>query len=292
MSLTAGFEHIIRENEPLAPFTRLKIGGVAEYYAEPTDLTELIQLVTRFSEQDLPIRLIGGGSNLLIRSTGVPGLVLQLNAPAFCTIEKQGEHLVAGGGAQLSHFVASAVREGFSGAEQLVGVPGTVGGALSNNTGALGVDIGSWVESVDLLTRGGQLVTKERDALSFSYQKSSITELVILKACFKFEREPSELLTKRMQKYWIVRRAKQPAWTENATFIFKDYGGDSAADLIEQAGLKGMKVGKVAISEKNSNYFVTEPGATSDEVLRLMELVRNQVQERLGIQLEDAISVW
>lgn len=292
MSLIAGFEHIARENEPLAPFTRLKIGGVAEYYAEPTNLSELVQLVQRFSEKDLPIRLIGSGSNLLIRSTGVPGLVLQLNAPAFCTIEMEGENLVVGGGTQISHFVASAVREGLSGAEQLVGVPGTVGGALYNNTGAIGVDIGSWVESVDLLTRGGQQVTRGRDSLSFSYQQSSITELVILKVCFKFDREPSEVLTKRMQKYWIVRRASQPSWNENATFIFKDHGGDSAADLIDQAGLKGMRVGKVAISERNSNYIVTEPGATSDEVLRLMDLIRNQVQERLGVQLENAISVW
>lgn len=292
MSLIAGFEHIVRENEPLAPLTRLKVGGVAEYYAEPTNLPELIQLVQRFSQKDLPIRLIGSGSNLLIRSTGVPGLVLQLNAPAFCTIDMQGDILAAGGGAQISHFVATAVREGLSGAEQLVGIPGTVGGALYNNTGALGVDIGSWVESVELLTRSGQQVTKDRDSLSFSYQQSSITELVILKANFKFEREPSEVLTKRMQKYWIVRRASRPSWDENATFIFKDHGGDAAADLIDQAGLKGTRVGKVAISEQNSNYFVTEPGATSDEVLRLMDLVRNQVQERLGIQLEDAISVW
>jgi len=292
VSLISGFEHIIRENEPLAPFTRLKIGGVAEYYAEPTNLDELVRLVKRFSEMDLPIRLIGSGSNLLIRSTGVPGLVLQLNSPAFCTIEIEGDKLIAGGGTQISHFVASAVREGLAGPEQLVGIPGTVGGALYNNTGALGIDIGSWVESVDLLTRGGEQLTKYRDSLAFSYRQSSITELVILKAHFKFEREPAEHLTKRMQKCWIVRRAAQPSWDENSTFIFKDQGGESAADLIDQAGLKGTRVGKVAISDRNSNYFVTEAGATSEDVIRLMEIVRSQVNERLGIQLEDAISVW
>lgn len=292
MSLTSGFEHIIRENEPLAPFTRLKIGGVAEYYAEPTTVEELIALVKRFSEHNLSIRLIGNGSNLLIRSTGVPGLVIQLSAPDFCSIEVQSPYMRVGGGTQISHFVTSAVREGFSGPEQLVGIPGTVGGALYNNTGALGVDIGSWVESVELLTRAGERITRSKDSLSFSYRQSSITELVILNAKFRFEKEDPAALTKQMQKRWIVRRASQPTWNENSTFIFKDHGGEPAATLIDQAGLKGTRVGKVAISERNSNYFVAEPGASSDDVLRLMELVRGQVSERLGVQLEDAICVW
>lgn len=292
MSLTAGLEHIVRENEPLAPFTRLKIGGVAEYYAEPTSIEELELLVKRFSDNNLPIRLIGNGSNLLVRSTGVPGLVIQLSAPAFCTIEIQRPFMKVGGGTQISHFVAAAVREGFAGPEQLVGIPGTIGGALYNNTGALGVDIGSWVDSVELLTRAGERLHRNRDSLAFSYRQSSITELVILSAKFKFELEDSVLLTKQMQKNWIVRRAAQPAWNENSTFVFKDHGGESAAALIDQAGLKGTRVGKVAISERNSNYFIAEAGATSEDVLRLMDLVSGQVQERLGIQLEAAICVW
>lgn len=292
MSLIAGLEHIVRENEPLAPFTRLKIGGVAEYYAEPTTVDELVLLVKRFSEHNLPIRLIGNGSNILIRSTGVPGLVIQLSAPAFCTIQVDRPQMTVGGGTQISHFVASAVREGFAGPEQLVGIPGTIGGALYNNTGALGIDIGSWVESVELLTRAGERIHRGNESLSFSYRQSSITELVILSARFRFETDDPAMLTKQMQKRWIVRRASQPSWSENSTFVFKDLGGESASALIDQAGLKGTRVGKVAISERNSNYFVAEADATSDEVLRLMELVRTQVHERLGVQLDDAICVW
>jgi UDP-N-acetylmuramate dehydrogenase len=292
VNLIAGLENIVRENEPLAPFTRLKIGGVAEYYAEPTTVDELIALVQRFSKNNLPIRLIGNGSNILVKSTGVPGLVIQLSAPAFCTLEVKRPYMTVGGGTQISHFVASAVREGFAGPEQLVGIPGTIGGALYNNTGALGIDIGSWVDSVELMTRAGERVHRSREALSFSYRQSSISELVILSAKFKFELEDPVVLTRQMQKRWIVRRAAQPSWNENSTFIFKDHGGESASDLIDRAGLKGMRVGKVAISERNSNYFVAEPGATSDEVLRLMDLVRGQVNDRLGIQLEDAICVW
>lgn len=292
MNLIADFEHIVRENEPLAAYTRLKLGGVAEYFAEPTTVEELTGLVKRFSENELPIRLIGGGTNLLIRGEGVPGLVIQLAAPAFCTIDISGKTMTVGGGTQISHFVASAVREGLAGPEQLVGIPGTIGGALHNNTGAHGIDIGTWVQSADVLTRAGQQITREKDAMSFSYRQSSLTELVILKARFEFESEDAATLTRQMQKLWIVRRASQPMADENATYIFKDHGGDSAAELIDRAGLKGTRVGKVEISDQNSNFFVAQPGATTDDVIRLIELVRTQVAERLEVQLENAIQIW
>lgn len=292
MSLISGFEHIVREHEPLAPFTRLRIGGVAEYFAEPTTVEELVGLVRRFSEHDLPIRLIGSGSNLFVRSPGVAGLVIQLSAPAFCNIEINGNQMTVGGGTQISHFVASAVREGLSGPEQLVGIPGTIGGALHNNTGAHGIDIGTWVQSVELLTRAGQRETRSRESMSFSYRKSSLTELVILSAKFQFETDDPAALTKQMQKLWIVRRASHPASDENSTYIFKDHGGETAADLINRSGLKGTRVGQVSISDQNSNFFVAHPGATSEEVLQLMELVRTQVAERLEVKLENAIQIW
>ena len=292
MSLISGFEHIVRENEPLVSFTRLKLGGVAEYFAEPTSVEELVALVKRFSENEIEIRVIGEGTNLLVRDEGVSGLVVQLSAPAFCTIEIDNSFIVTGGGTKISHFVASAVREGLAGPEQLVGIPGTIGGALHNNTGANGVGIGNWLESAEVLTRAGQLVTREKESLTFSYHQSSLSELAILSARFQFERDDAAALTKQMQKLWIVRRASQPLSEENATYIFKDHGGDAAADLIEQAGLKGTRIGNVEISDQNANFFVAHAGATSADVLRLIDLVKTQVADRLEIELETAIQVW
>ena len=166
MSLISGFEHIVRENEPLAPFTRLNIGGVAEYFAEPTTKDELVSLVERFAENDLPIRLMGSGTNLLIRTQGIAGLVLHLSAAAFGQINVEGDTMMVGGGAKLSHFVASAVREGLTGPQHLVGITGTVGGALHSNTSAVGFDIGSWVQSAEVLNRSGELVTHEKENIS------------------------------------------------------------------------------------------------------------------------------
>ena len=290
--MLTGFEHIVRENEPLAPYTRLKIGGVAEYFAEPTNQEELIGLVKRFAQEDRPIRLIGSGSNLLVNDNGVAGLVVHLSAPEFCNIEIQDNRMIVGGGARLSHFVATAVREGLAGPEQLVGLPGTLGGALHNNTGAHGVDIGSWVQSAQVLTRTGELAIREKDTMSFSYRQSSLSELVILKAELAFEREPSEALTKQMQKLWIVRRANHPGSELNASYIFNDVGGETASEIIERAGLKGTKVGEVEIMDDDPNFFVAQSGASSEEVLKLIELVQTQVSERLEINLETAIQIW
>jgi UDP-N-acetylmuramate dehydrogenase len=292
VSLLSGYEHIVRENEPLAPFTRLKIGGTAEYFAEPTNEEELTGLVKQFSEANQPVRLIGSGTNLLINDTGVKGLVIHLAAPDFCTIAVNENRITVGGGTRLSHFVATAVREGLAGPEQLVGLPGTIGGALHNNTDAHGVDIGSWVESAEVLTRAGERITREKDSLSFSYRQSSLSELVILKAEFVLEREPAENLTKAMQKLWIVRRSKQPSSELQAAYMFKDLGGEQAGDLIERAGLKGTRAGKVELLDSDPNFFVAEAGATSEDVLSLLKTVQTQVSERLEQTLEPAIQIW
>ncbi len=292
MTLLSGFEHIVREKEPLAPYTRLNIGGSAEYFAEPTTRDELIELVKRFSGEDQSIRLIGSGSNLLVNDTGVNGLVIHLAAPEFSQIEVGENRILAGGGAKLNHFVATAVREGFAGPERLVGLPGTVGGALHNNTNAHGVDIGTWVQSAEVLTRAGEIKKHNKESMSFGYRQSSLNELVILNAEFAFDSEASEVLTKAMQKLWIVRRASQPTTEQNAAYMFKDVGGDLASDLIEDAGLKGTRVGGVQVCDSDPNYFTAEPGSSSDDVLKLIAMVKSQVAERLDVNLETAIQIW
>ena len=292
MSLISGFEDIVKENQPLAPYTRLKLGGVAAYFAQPQTREQLMGLVKRFSDDELPIRLIGAGSNTLIRNQGVGGLVINLSSPLFCNLEISGDTIIAGGGVKLVDFVANAVKEGFNGPQHLVGIPGTIGGALRNNTSAVGFDIGTWVQSVDVMTRSGELITYQRDDLSFSYRQSSLTDLIILSATFKFDRESPETLTKQMQKLWIVRRAAQPPTDSRSAYVFKDHGGETATDLIDQAGLKGTRVGDVEICDRDPNYFIANDNATAEDFLKLIELVKTQVHEQLEIQLEPSIGIW
>ena len=198
MGLISGLEHIVREAEPMARHTWLRLGGPAEYFVEPTAPDELATLVQRCREQDVPVRLLGGGSNLLVRDEGVSGPVVHLAAPAFCDISVQGQIVTAGGGARLAHVISSAVREGLAGLEQLVGIPGTVGGALHGNSGRQHADIGQWTCAATVMTRSGEILTRQRDDLVFAYRQSSLNELVILSAQFRLEEEDSQALTKRM----------------------------------------------------------------------------------------------
>ncbi len=287
-----GLEHFVRPNEPLAPYTTLRLGGVAEYFAEPTSEAELIEVVRRFSAEQLPIRVIGGGSNLLVRDEGVPGLVIHLGAPAFCELQVTEDGLRVGGGVKLSHFVSAAVANGFGGPDQLAAIPGTVGGALHCNSGSGGFDIGTWATGAVAITRKGERVQRDASAMSFSYRSSSLNELAIISATFRFQKESSEGLTKQLQKTWIVRTARQPALGERCAYAFRDHGGESASSLIERAGLSGTRMGKAEISARNSNFLIALDGATSSDMLRLIELIRNQVTDRLGIELSLAMQVW
>jgi UDP-N-acetylmuramate dehydrogenase len=253
---------------------------------------ELQALVRRCHEQQIVVRLLGGGSNLLVREEGASGMVVRLSAPAFTQINVGKQTISAGGGAKLGQTISTSVREGLAGLEALVGIPGTIGGALHGNAGSRGGDLGQWTCRATLMTQAGEIVERTRDELVFAYRESSLDELVILAGEFQLDTDDPEELTKRMQKQWIVKKAGQPLGHQSAGCIFKNPRGMSAGMLIEQAGLKGTRVGQAEVSDRHANFIVSEPGATSQDVLRLIELVRGRVMERLGIELETEIEIW
>ena len=268
------------------------MGGAAEYFAEPTSVEELEALVKHCRTQELPVRIMGGGSNLLVRDQGVPGLVIHLGAAAFSEITVDGDLITAGAGAKLGHVISTAAREGLAGLEHLVGIPGTIGGALRGNAGTENHDVGQWTGWAEVMTRSGEILEHQRDDLRFTYRYSNLDELVILRASFTLEREDRTELMKRMQTLWIVKKSRQPSSDRSMGRIFKNPSGMRAAELIEQAGLKGTKIGGAEISEQHANFIVTSTDASTEEVLRLIELVKLQVRERLGVELETDIEIW
>ncbi len=292
MSWLDGFENIVRKDVPLAPMTWLRLGGAAEYFAEPTDIEQLGTLVQRCREEDIPVRVLGGGSNVLVSDAGVPGLVIQLSAPAFDQVSVQGRKVKAGAGAKLGQVISASVREGLAGLEALVGVPGTIGGALHGNAGGRGGDIGQWTCQATVMTRSGEIHVRSREELVFAYRQSSLDELVIVEAEFDLEEDDPLELTRRMQKQWIVKKASQPLAHQSAGCIFKNPRGMSAGMLIDQAGLKGTRIGGAEVSDRHANFIVAEDGCTSQDVLRLIDLIQSRAAERLAVELELEIEVW
>ena len=292
MGFVSGFEKIVRQGEPLAMHTWFQLGGPADYFAEPRNTDELIALVRRCYQEEVPVRTLGRGSNILVRDEGVPGVVLHLSAPEFRNITVAGSAIEAGGGARLGRVVTTAVHEGLAGLETLVAIPGTLGGALRSNAGTPGGDIGQWTRQAVVLTHKAEVLERTREDLVFSYRRSSIDELVIVSARLELEQDDPKLLAKRLQKEWILRKATQPMGHQCAGCVFKNPAGMSAGELIEEAGLKGTRIGGAVVNERHANFIVAESDCTSQDVLRLIELVRGQVQQRLGVELELEIEIW
>lgn len=292
MSVVTGFEEIVTPSAPLADRTWLRVGGSAEFLAAPTSVEQLRALVTRCHESGTPVRMLGGGSNVLVRDEGVPGVVISLSQPCFTSIAVNGAKLTAGGGAPLAEAISASVRQGLAGLDPLVGIPGTVGGALHGNSGTRGGDIGQWTSRATVLTRAGEVLTRNRPDMAFAYRQSSLDELAILSAEFELDRDDPDQLTKRMQKQWILKKAAQPMSDLRTGSIFKNPRGMSAGMLIDQAGLKRTAVGGAEVSEKHANFIVARDGATARDVLELIDLVRSRVAERLGVELETELEIW
>lgn len=285
-------EHLLRENEPLSPWTWLKIGGPARYFAEPTSEAELVGLVLACCDNEIPVRMIGSGSNLLIREAGFDGLVLNMQAPAFAQVSIQGNRIRCGGGAKLSHLITQCVGAGLAGLEHLVGIPGTVGGALHSNSGTLNGDIGQRVRSARLLLRDGSIATFEGSRLHFSTRASSLDGLAILDCELELEDVDPKVLTTRMQTLWIIKRTGQPSSDVRCAIAFVDPISASAADLIEQVGLRSASEGPVQMSASYPNFLIAGQGATSQQVLALTDRIRNEVYLRTGVQLQLHLKIW
>ncbi|GHT33372.1 hypothetical protein FACS1894214_5190 [Planctomycetales bacterium] len=282
------FSSFVRRDVPLAMYTRLQLGGAAEFFAEPSAEEELFALLKHCRSETVPVRVIGSGSNVLASEKGVSGVVLSLAAPAFCGISIQGQNVTAGAGAKLGQLITAAVSQGLSGLEEFIGIPGTVGGALRGNTKVYcGSGIGEWVESVTVADFDGNRRVLSHSSASFGNQPDGLENQLLLSAVFRLDKDDAVLLSKRMQKNWIVRKSHQPTGeaASACAFVNPVPGGISAAELIEQNGLKGMKIGGVSVSERNAAFILAEPEATVSDVLRLLKLVQEQVRKRTDIDL-------
>ncbi|QEG38486.1 UDP-N-acetylmuramate dehydrogenase [Roseimaritima ulvae] len=292
MSFPEPLQHLIQHDQPLAQLTWLGIGGPARYFAEPHTREQLVALVQHAHEAEIPVRVLGSGSNVLVREAGFDGLVISLAAAALGQVSVEGTQLTAGAGAKLSHAITHAVGAGLGGLEHLAGIPGTVGSAVCGNAGAGSGDIGSVVHSVEVLDRDGTVRHIGPDELQFSHRKSNLSGLIILSVTFQLEAREVGPLTKRLQKLWIVAHNQRPFDEPRIAQPFIDPDGFSVDDLIQQAGMSGMRLGNASLASGKPNYLLAHSGATSEDVVQLLSRVREQVSLQSGIDLQLNLQIW
>ena len=225
MSSLEEFGEITRREEPLGPHTWMKVGGPAEFLIEPRSPEELQAVARCCFENDVPLRMLGGGSNVLVPDEGVRGVVLRISADGFKNVSVDGVVVRTGGGALLSRVISEAVDAGLAGMEGLVGIPGTVGGALHSNSGTRHGDVGQCVRSVTVVTATGELFVRREDELTFAYRQSSVNELAIVEAEFELSPDDPDEISRRMRKLWIMKKATQPLSFQSAGCIFKNPRG-------------------------------------------------------------------
>ncbi len=284
--------HLIRTDEPLGPLAWLGIGGPARFFAEPMNINEVQRLVTVAQEQGVAVRILGGGSNILVREAGVNGLVISLAGAMSSEIVIEETKMTVGAGAKLSHAVIKSVGAGLGGLEHLVGIPGTVGGAVVGNASAGGRDIGSAVSTVTVVEKNGSIRTMTQQEAGFSHRKTSLGGLAVLDVTFQLETRDVAALTKRMQKLWISRNAVRPTEEPRIAMPFVDPDGMPAKELLQTVGLAGISEGEVALDSQHPQFMIARSGATSEQCLRLIERVREQVSLQTGIDLQLNLQIW
>lgn len=281
----------VREGEPLAARTTLRIGGPARFFVEAADADALARVLHFASSERLPVLVLGKGSNLLVPDAGFPGVVIVL-AGSFRETRVEGTEVVAGGGVSLMALAVAARDAGLSGVENVSGIPSSVGGAVRINAGSYGSEIFDVLASVTLVSPAGEVRTAAAGSIAHGYRWTSLCESadVVAEARFLLSKKSSAEIAARMVEVAAKRRdalPKQP----NAGSIFKNPPGHFAGKLLEECGVKGRRAGGAEVSQVHANVIVNTGGATAEDVLRLMDEMKAAVKARFGVELQPEIQI-
>ena len=284
----------LRFNEPMSRHTSFRIGGAAEVMAFPTNREELARLLKTSALLDCKSAILGAGTNVLAPDEGLRGLVICLKDCLDGMERLPGSRIRLMAGVTMSRGAVFAAGQGLSGLEFAHGIPGSVGGGVYMNAGAYGGEIGNVCESVEVMDLQGKLHRLSREEMGFSYRHSVLedTPWIVISADFVLTEKAPEEIRARMRELIAKRSASQPLDLPSAGSAFKRPVGGYAAALIEEAGLKGFRVGDAAISEKHAGFAVNLGGATAADVKELLRQVSDRVFAHSGIWLEPEVRVW
>jgi UDP-N-acetylmuramate dehydrogenase len=288
-ALRASLGASVRHDHPLGALTTYRVGGTAALYAEPADEPELVALARGLVGSDVPVLVLGRGSNLLVADRGFDGLVVSLGE-GFESLAFEGDRVRAGGALSLPVLARRTAAAGWSGLEWAVGVPGSVGGAIRMNAGGHGSDTAATLVGyrwVDLST--GAVHDAPAERLGFAYRRSSLAPTdVVVEGVYRLERGDPAVARAAIDEIVRWRRANQPGGS-NAGSVFTNPPGDSAGRLIEACGLKGLRLGSAEVSSKHANFIQADPDGSADDVERLIAHVQQVVADTTGVALHTEV---
>lgn len=283
---------IVYIDEPMCKHTSFKIGGNADVFIKAKTIDEIKTILDYTKKNDIPLTVMGNGSNLLVKDNGIRGITMQTDINQL-QINEQEQTVIATNGVKLGMLAAFLQKKGLSGFEFAGGIPGSIGGAIRMNAGAYGGELKDIVEEVTFMTREGNIKTLKKDELGFSYRHSRFCENddIILCAKLKLEKGNPDDIKKKMDDNLEHRKEKQPIELPSAGSTFKRGEDFISAKLIDESGLKGYKIGGAEVSTKHAGFVVNVGDATAQNVIDLVEYIRKTVYEKYQKKLELEIEI-
>lgn len=280
----------VKLNEPMAKHTTFKIGGAADIFVTPETKEALLEIIKFCKEENIPVTVVGNGSNLLVSDNGIDGVVICTEKINYVNLKN--DVITSGAGAFLAVVANTAAKAELTGLEFAAGIPGTVGGGTFMNAGAYGGELKDVIETVTALDKDGIVKVVETADCGFGYRTSIFGGgYVILEVTFKLEKGNKEEILDTMKDLAGRRRDKQPLEYPSAGSTFKRPEGYFAGKLIEDAELKGYAIGGAQVSEKHSGFVINKGGATAKDVLDLIDYIKRQVKEKFGVELQEEIKL-
>jgi len=299
MSLAGSLRKIwgseIMEDLPLAPLSTMGVGGKAELYFEPRKIEDFIQAKKICKESGSGLRVIGGGSNIIIDDEGVHGLVVSTRSLRSLKSSIKGRELsiIADSGIELRKIIGITIKEGFTGIEFAIGIPGTVGGALFGNAGIMGHAISDVVDWIDIVNERGCLIRRDAGEIDWGYRHSGLATMdgIVVRCKLLLTAAPRKDIISSSRFFWN-KRTNQPYKFRSAGCIFKNPPGDSAGRLLDEAGCKGLKKGNAKVSEIHANFIINLGGATFEDIVWLIEACKEKVKNCFGIKLNLEVHIF
>jgi len=281
----------VRFKEPLAFHTSLRVGGPADIFVLPQDVDDVRKALIYAEKEKLPVVILGGGNNVVVKDRGVRGIVIKLEG-CLGRMEFHGEEVTIGAGAGLSTMIREAASVGLGGVECLVGIPATIGGALAMNAGTPDGAIGDFVSAVYFLYADGTIGEMKPNAATFAYRTFTFSPgAILLGARITLHRKPQKEIYAEIKARLKHKKSTQPLALASAGFVWKNPPFDQAGKLLEKSGCKGKRVGAAEISAKHPNFVVNRGGATAADILALMEVALERVHKHAGVLLTPELRV-
>ena len=291
LKLIAGDSNV-RCDEPMSSHCTFRAGGTAKYYVIPDEYKKVRDVLRLCVEENIPYYVIGNGSNLLVQDDGFDGVIIEIDS-ALAKIEINGNEIVAKAGAKLSKIAVKALNESLTGFEFAHGIPGNLGGAVTMNAGAYGGEMKDVLKWVKVLDNNGEMKTLKAEELELGYRTSVIVKekMIVLEACIELHEGNRDEIEMHMKELMAKRKEKQPLEYPSAGSTFKRPEGYFAGKLIQDAGLKGYRVGGAMVSEKHSGFVINYDNATATDIINLMKDVRKKVYEEFQVTLEPEVKI-